>query len=64
LVFSELSLQWQDLLRNVMAEVEWRETGYVSTPEEYMENAVVSFALGPVVLPQHCTSLGQRSRML
>ncbi|XP_047070830.1 acyclic sesquiterpene synthase-like isoform X2 [Lolium rigidum] len=42
---------WQDLLRNMMAEVEWRETGYVPTPEEYMENAVISFALGPVVLP-------------
>ncbi|KAM0916838.1 hypothetical protein ACQ4PT_009874 [Festuca glaucescens] len=42
---------WQDLLRNMMTEVEWRETGYVPTPEEYMENAVVSFALGPVVLP-------------
>uniref|UniRef100_A0ACD5UVH6 Uncharacterized protein n=1 Tax=Avena sativa TaxID=4498 RepID=A0ACD5UVH6_AVESA len=42
---------WQDLLRNMMTEVEWRESGYVPTPEEYMENAVVTFALGPIVLP-------------
>ena len=34
-----------------MTEVEWRESGYVPTPEEYMENAVVTFALGPIVLP-------------
>ncbi|KAM3389179.1 hypothetical protein ACQJBY_011375 [Aegilops geniculata] len=42
---------WQDLMRNMMTEVEWRETGYIPTPEEYMENAVVTFALGPIVLP-------------
>ncbi|XP_020194759.1 acyclic sesquiterpene synthase isoform X3 [Aegilops tauschii subsp. strangulata] len=42
---------WQDLIRNMMTEVEWRETGYIPTPEEYMENAVVTFALGPIVLP-------------
>ncbi|XP_044967660.1 acyclic sesquiterpene synthase-like isoform X1 [Hordeum vulgare subsp. vulgare] len=42
---------WQDLLRNMMTEVEWRETRYIPRPEEYMENAVVTFALGPVVLP-------------
>uniref|UniRef100_A0A453CRM2 Terpene synthase metal-binding domain-containing protein n=3 Tax=Aegilops tauschii TaxID=37682 RepID=A0A453CRM2_AEGTS len=35
----------------MMTEVEWRETGYIPTPEEYMENAVVTFALGPIVLP-------------
>ncbi|VAH35752.1 unnamed protein product [Triticum turgidum subsp. durum] len=42
---------WQDLMRNMMTEVEWRESGYIPTPEEYMENAVVTFALGPIVLP-------------
>lgn len=42
---------WRDLLRNMMTEVEWRECSYVPTPHEYMENAVVTFALGPVVLP-------------
>lgn len=42
---------WRDLLRNMMTEVEWRECSYVPTPQEYMENAVVTFALGPVVLP-------------
>uniref|UniRef100_A0ACD5UE39 Uncharacterized protein n=1 Tax=Avena sativa TaxID=4498 RepID=A0ACD5UE39_AVESA len=40
---------WQDLLRNMMTEVEWRESGYVPTSEEYMDNAVVTFALGPIV---------------
>lgn len=42
---------WQDLLRNMMTEVEWRGRRYVPTLDEYMENAVVTFALGPVVLP-------------
>uniref|UniRef100_A0A0D3G080 Ent-kaurene synthase n=1 Tax=Oryza barthii TaxID=65489 RepID=A0A0D3G080_9ORYZ len=42
---------WQELLRSMMTEVEWRQSRYVPTAEEYMENAVVTFALGPVVLP-------------
>ncbi|XP_044967666.1 acyclic sesquiterpene synthase-like isoform X1 [Hordeum vulgare subsp. vulgare] len=42
---------WQELLRNMMTEVEWRTSGYVPTLDEYIENAVVTFALGPIVLP-------------
>ncbi|XP_044460360.1 acyclic sesquiterpene synthase-like [Triticum aestivum] len=42
---------WQELLRNMMTEVEWRTGGYVPTLDEYIENAVVTFALGPIVLP-------------
>ncbi|XP_037486923.1 acyclic sesquiterpene synthase-like isoform X3 [Triticum dicoccoides] len=44
-------VQWQELLRNMMTEVEWRTTGYVPTLDEYIDNAVVTFALGPIVLP-------------
>lgn len=44
-------LQWLDLLRSMMTEVEWRISNYVPTPEEYMENAAMTFALGPIVLP-------------
>ncbi|EEE61665.1 hypothetical protein OsJ_16125 [Oryza sativa Japonica Group] len=42
---------WLDLLRSMMTEVEWRISNYVPTPEEYMENAAMTFALGPIVLP-------------
>lgn len=35
----------------MMTEVEWRTSGYVPTLDEYIENAVVTFALGPIVLP-------------
>lgn len=34
-----------------MVEAEWQSSQHVPTLEEYMENAVVSFALGPIVLP-------------
>lgn len=34
-----------------MVEVEWQSSQHVPTLEEYMRNAVVSFALGPIVLP-------------
>lgn len=44
-------LQWLDLLRSMMIEAEWQKSHYVPTVEEYMTNAVVSFALGPIVLP-------------
>jgi ent-kaurene synthase len=44
-------LQWLDLLRSMMVEAEWQRCQYVPTVEEYMTNAVVSFALGPIVLP-------------
>ena len=35
----------------MMMEAEWQRSQQVPTVEEYMTNAVVSFALGPVVLP-------------
>uniref|UniRef100_M8BJR4 Ent-kaur-16-ene synthase, chloroplastic n=1 Tax=Aegilops tauschii TaxID=37682 RepID=M8BJR4_AEGTA len=41
---------WVQLLRSMMTEAEWRMRRYVPTIEEYVENAVVSFALGPIVL--------------
>lgn len=34
-----------------MIEAEWQRSQYVPTVEEYMTNAIVSFALGPIVLP-------------
>ncbi|TVU15792.1 hypothetical protein EJB05_39330, partial [Eragrostis curvula] len=42
---------WLDLLRSMMTEAEWQKRQYVPTVEEYMKNAIVSFALGPIVLP-------------
>nr|AWA45186.1 hypothetical protein SS81E14_000003 [Saccharum spontaneum] len=42
---------WLDLLRSMMVETEWQRSQHVPTVEEYMTNAVVSFALGPIVLP-------------
>ncbi|KAL6651357.1 hypothetical protein ACP70R_010282 [Stipagrostis hirtigluma subsp. patula] len=42
---------WLDLLRSMMTEVEWRMSNYVPTIEEYMKNAALTFALGPIVLP-------------
>jgi acyclic sesquiterpene synthase len=35
----------------MMTEVEWRMSNYVPTEEEYMTNASLTFALGPIVLP-------------
>nr|ATG30214.1 ent-kaurene synthase [Poa pratensis] len=42
---------WLQLLRSMMTEAEWKISQYVPTVEEYMTNGVVSFALGPIVLP-------------
>ncbi|CAO2043669.1 unnamed protein product [Urochloa humidicola] len=42
---------WLDLLRSMMTEVEWRISKYVPTDEEYITNAALTFALGPIVLP-------------
>ncbi|KAL6843891.1 hypothetical protein ACP4OV_026462 [Aristida adscensionis] len=41
---------WLDLLRSMMTEVDWRMSKYVPTMEEYMANATLTFALGPIVL--------------
>ncbi|KAG2571470.1 hypothetical protein PVAP13_7KG126700 [Panicum virgatum] len=42
---------WLDLLRSMMTEVEWRISKYVPTAKEYITNAALTFALGPIVLP-------------
>ncbi|KAJ7982090.1 Ent-kaurene synthase [Quillaja saponaria] len=42
---------WLDLMRSMWREAEWSRTKYVATIDEYMDNAYISFALGPVVLP-------------
>lgn len=34
-----------------MTEVYWKMNKYVPTTEEYMKNASLTFALGPIVLP-------------
>ena len=35
----------------MMTEVEWRINKYLPTTEEYITNAALTFALGPIVLP-------------
>ena len=35
----------------MMTEVEWRISKYVPTAKEYITNAALTFALGPIVLP-------------
>lgn len=35
----------------MLKEAQWSKTKYVPTIDEYMANAYVSFALGPIVLP-------------
>ncbi|XP_026438094.1 ent-kaur-16-ene synthase, chloroplastic-like isoform X1 [Papaver somniferum] len=42
---------WLKLLNSMMKEAEWTHNEVVPTLEEYMANAYVSFALGPIVLP-------------
>ncbi|XP_044318500.1 ent-kaur-16-ene synthase, chloroplastic-like [Triticum aestivum] len=42
---------WLQLLRTMMAEADWRMRQYVPTVEEYMELAVVSFTVAPILLP-------------
>ncbi|KAM7250445.1 hypothetical protein ACFE04_022328 [Oxalis oulophora] len=41
---------WVDLLRSFLQEAEWAKNKSVPTLNEYMENAYVSFALGPIVV--------------
>lgn len=40
-----------ELLNAYMQEVEWDRIKYVPTFDEYLNNAYVSFGLGPIVLP-------------
>ncbi|XP_044968830.1 ent-kaur-16-ene synthase, chloroplastic-like [Hordeum vulgare subsp. vulgare] len=42
---------WLQLLRTMMTEADWRMRQYVPTIEEYMELAVVSFTVAPILLP-------------
>ncbi|KAL7088358.1 hypothetical protein ACP275_13G123200 [Erythranthe tilingii] len=42
---------WLDLLYSMMKEAEWDREKSLPKMDEYMENAYVSFALGPIVLP-------------
>nr|A0A2K9RFY0.1 RecName: Full=Ent-kaurene synthase TSP4, chloroplastic; AltName: Full=Terpene synthase 4; Short=VacTPS4 [Vitex agnus-castus]AUT77123.1 ent-kaurene synthase [Vitex agnus-castus] len=42
---------WLDLLYSMMKETEWARDKYIPTMDEYISNAYVSFALGPIVLP-------------
>ncbi|KAM2009837.1 hypothetical protein ACFX16_004557 [Malus domestica] len=42
---------WLDLIKSMFKEAQWLKNKSVPTMEEYMENAYVSFALGPIVLP-------------
>ncbi|XP_009106668.1 ent-kaur-16-ene synthase, chloroplastic isoform X1 [Brassica rapa] len=42
---------WLDLLKSMLREAEWSSEKPTPSLEDYMENAYVSFALGPIVLP-------------
>ncbi|PIN08371.1 Ent-kaurene synthase [Handroanthus impetiginosus] len=42
---------WLDLLNSMMKEAEWAKENSLPTVDEYMSNAYVSCALGPIVLP-------------
>nr|QTW97448.1 KSL2 [Artemisia annua] len=42
---------WLDLMNSMMREAIWTRDACVPTINEYMENAYVSFALGPIVIP-------------
>lgn len=44
-------MQWLDLLKSMLREAEWSSEKPTPSLEDYMENAYVSFALGPIVLP-------------
>ncbi|KAL8461832.1 hypothetical protein ACS0TY_033066 [Phlomoides rotata] len=42
---------WLGLLYSMMKEAEWTADNHVPTMDDYISNAYVSFALGPIVLP-------------
>lgn len=44
-------IQWLDLLKSMLREAEWSSEKSTPSLEDYVENAYVSFALGPIVLP-------------
>ncbi|KAJ4823448.1 hypothetical protein Tsubulata_044002 [Turnera subulata] len=50
-VASHVADIWMDFFRTAMVEAQWSRDKTVPTLEEYIENAYISFALGPIVLP-------------
>ncbi|XP_027342506.1 ent-kaur-16-ene synthase, chloroplastic isoform X2 [Abrus precatorius] len=42
---------WLNLIQSMFREAEWLRTKTVPTIDDYMDNAYISFALGPIVLP-------------
>ncbi|KAL8227855.1 hypothetical protein R6Q57_015439 [Mikania cordata] len=50
-VTSHVIQTWLELMNSMYKEAIWTRDAYVPTINEYMENAYVSFALGPIVLP-------------
>ncbi|XP_058218666.1 ent-kaurene synthase, chloroplastic isoform X2 [Rhododendron vialii] len=46
-----VTTHWLDLLHSMWREAKWTSENSLPTLEEYMSNGVVSFALGPIVLP-------------
>ncbi|MED6146898.1 hypothetical protein PIB30_039054 [Stylosanthes scabra] len=42
---------WLSLIQSMLKEANWSKTKTIPTLDEYMQNAYVSFGLGPVVLP-------------
>ncbi|CAM0870450.1 unnamed protein product [Alopecurus aequalis] len=40
---------WLDYLRPLMTQAEWRRSQYVPTVEEYLQHAVISFGMGPII---------------
>ncbi|XP_019083544.1 PREDICTED: ent-kaur-16-ene synthase, chloroplastic-like isoform X2 [Camelina sativa] len=42
---------WLDLLKSMLREVEWSSNKSTPSLENYMKNAYISFALGPIILP-------------
>nr|Q9XEI0.1 RecName: Full=Ent-kaurene synthase 2, chloroplastic; Short=SrKS2; Flags: Precursor [Stevia rebaudiana]AAD34295.1 kaurene synthase [Stevia rebaudiana] len=50
-VTSHVIQTWLELMNSMLREAIWTRDAYVPTLNEYMENAYVSFALGPIVKP-------------
>ena len=42
-------MQWVDLLRTFIKEVEWERSKYIPMWDEYLENSIKSFAVGVLV---------------
>lgn len=51
MIASLFAWQWLKLLRSMLQEAQWVSDKSAPTMDEYMTNAYVSFALGPIVLP-------------